>query len=836
MTSAHLADLRLVRIARGLWNAAANLLRKHLPAHLERIGLRDPAGDELHQRFAVRSADWVVVACFVHRIVATPLVLIGGLSTIGPTADRYGPVVVGLMVWNVFLTVGVLRQRIRPFLAGRAFAVVDLALAAGVNLWGAAVLPQGELLHPYKDVYWIYAMGTVAGWTALKGVRAGLWLAAAGGILLLGMVGLNGASLSGAGWGHLLSRFGWLLSAVPLPLIVLRLGRQGAGLGNTEGRRAGRALERIRALRTMHDTVLQTLAQIAQRAVAVDLPAGERARHIHRLAAEQLAGLDRAIRADDRDRTGLVDGLQGLVRRFGEGNLRVDLLADELAADPPPAVTAGLLAAVQEALTNVRKHARTDRAIVRAATTGRGYEVVIRDYGRGFDPEAHRSGVGISESVYRRMAEIGGRASIWSEPDRGTRVRLAVDFGAASRARRFGIAPHAAITLGPTTSTSVDALTNQALAWFIVAALAYRVALSPLQVGTLFANLDPRRAWLFFAAIVGVFAFDLALLIVLLMGRFGRLFRSRALLVVDVGLTAGLNIWSAFLLPAGTLLAPGHEVLWGYMLGAVAFWTGLRGVRTGLAVVVGGIPLQLAMAAANQTALSPGLWPQLVARQGWLAATVVIAWLLTRLARRGAQRAVDEGIKTGLAIERTWALRDLYAEVARSLTAITARTCQPVTHEDLMDIRGTALDQVNRLREVIDQERGGGPRFRLAAELSRLAGTFRSHGLRVELVTSQLTSDPPPEVREAIVAAVAEALRGVAGHAAVAHAVVRASNADDGFEISVRDHGLGSPAQMQASGALINDRLATVGGLAEIRCERGNGTRIRLRWRPSGMP
>ncbi|MEU5934431.1 ATP-binding protein [Micromonospora sp. NPDC047187] len=804
-----------------------SFLRTDLPAHLEKIGLRDAVRDDLHEDFAVRTTDWVVVACFVYRVVVAPFALIGGLSTLGTTAEKYLPVVVGLMLWNGLLAVGVLRPRLRTFMSNQAFATIDIAPAALVNLWGAAILPKGALLQPYHDVFWIYAMGTVAVWTALKGARFGLWLVVGGGLVQLGMVAINQAPIAGPGVGHILARFGWLVSAVPLPVVIMRLARQGVGLGNAEGRRAGRALERIQALRLIHDTVLQTLAQIAQRAVASEVPIEERTRHIHRLAADQVASLDRAILLDDQQRTGLVDGLQDLVRRLDVQNLRVELVTADLAADPPRAVADRLLAATREALTNVGKHAGVDRAVIHAATNGAGYEVTIRDHGRGFDATARRSGVGIPESIHRRMTEVGGHAAIWSEPGGGTRVKLVVNFDAV-RKMRIGVAPHAAIALSPTTSTSVDALTNQALAWFVVVALTYRVALSPLQVSGLFANLDGRQEWLFLVAVVGVLAFDFALLIALLLGRFARVFRSWALVAVDLGLTAGLNLWSAYQLPEGTLLAPGHEVLWGYTLGAVAFWTGLRGVRAGAAIVAGGLILLVVMTIANHTALSVGVLPQLVTRQGWLIATFAIAWLLTRLARRGAQQAVDEGIKTGLAIERAWALRDLYSSVSRSLLAITVKTQSVISRDDLMDIRGIALDEVARLRSTIDHSRSGS---RFAADLGRLVATFRSGGLRIELVTSQLAADPPSAVSNAFLSAVDGVLQAVVNHASVFHAVVRASSTGEGFEVVIRDHGLGTLKQADVARRLADAGMSHVGGSAKIRSEPGNGTRTQLSWR-----
>jgi signal transduction histidine kinase len=102
----------------------------------------------------------------------------------------------------------------------------------------------------------------------------------------------------------------------------------------------------------------------------------------------------------------------------------VRLVTAELEADPPVPVAQALIGATQEALANVAKHAGVQQAVVRVASTDAGVEVTVRDHGRGFDPDRPAGGFGIAESIVGRMRDVGGRAAIWSAPDRGTRVTL----------------------------------------------------------------------------------------------------------------------------------------------------------------------------------------------------------------------------------------------------------------------------------------------------------------------------------------------------------------------------------------------------------------------------
>nr|CAA9441441.1 MAG: Sensor histidine kinase [uncultured Rubrobacteraceae bacterium] len=91
----------------------------------------------------------------------------------------------------------------------------------------------------------------------------------------------------------------------------------------------------------------------------------------------------------------------------------------------PEEIETALYRIAQEALANVRKHARTTRARTRLARLGRKVRLEVRDEGRGFDPSsASRGGspgerVGLS-SMRERVAMLGGELKITSRPGAGT--------------------------------------------------------------------------------------------------------------------------------------------------------------------------------------------------------------------------------------------------------------------------------------------------------------------------------------------------------------------------------------------------------------------------------
>jgi len=101
----------------------------------------------------------------------------------------------------------------------------------------------------------------------------------------------------------------------------------------------------------------------------------------------------------------------------------------------PPEVETTLFRVAQEALTNVRKHARASRVRVALDRSGNAVRLLVRDEGRGFQPdEATRSNgpgerVGLS-GMRERVSLLGGRFELHSEPGSGTTVKAEVELPA----------------------------------------------------------------------------------------------------------------------------------------------------------------------------------------------------------------------------------------------------------------------------------------------------------------------------------------------------------------------------------------------------------------------
>ncbi|MFG1945653.1 sensor histidine kinase [Nonomuraea sp. NPDC048826] len=212
------------------------------------------------------------------------------------------------------------------------------------------------------------------------------------------------AALSRAAW-ELLRRAADRADRMAAEAAEARAAAQAAAAARAEERELANAL---------HDTAATTLLMVGTGRTGADPGL---------LAAQARRDLDR-LRSDSRR----ADPHADLVEL-----LRADLGAVQLtvACDLPPelrlpsGVAVAVADAAREALTNVRRHAGTDRAALRLTGDGGGLRLDVADRGRGFSPEdVPGTRRGLRESVRGRMARVGGTAEVVSAPGKGTLVRL----------------------------------------------------------------------------------------------------------------------------------------------------------------------------------------------------------------------------------------------------------------------------------------------------------------------------------------------------------------------------------------------------------------------------
>ncbi len=194
--------------------------------------------------------------------------------------------------------------------------------------------------------------------------------------------------------------------------------------------------ERTRLAREIHDGLAQTLGflklQMAQIRGYVGHGDGERARQAVDLCYQTLsdAYLDARQAIDglrlSPDECGLPGWLGQVAADFYEvSGLPVDLQEVDAQIGLLPEVQAQLIRIVQEALSNVRKHAHAQQVWIACREDSSDLLLEVRDDGEGFAPE---DVAGPSQYGLRGMREradlIGADFQIISQPNQGTILRL----------------------------------------------------------------------------------------------------------------------------------------------------------------------------------------------------------------------------------------------------------------------------------------------------------------------------------------------------------------------------------------------------------------------------
>jgi two-component system, NarL family, sensor kinase len=203
-----------------------------------------------------------------------------------------------------------------------------------------------------------------------------------------------------------------------------------------ENVRVARAEERGRVARQIHDTLAQRLTAIGLHLeAALDaMPSGGRQRQaadqLQRALALSKASLDEARAAMRELRTPgngrpLPEALSALAHAFSaETGIRVHLRTDGRSTSSP-SQEEDLYGIVNEALTNVRKHAHaTDVDVSFEAVRGR-IRLEVADNGSGFSTRARTSGFGLT-GMRERADALGGHLRVVSSIGRGTRIIVTV--------------------------------------------------------------------------------------------------------------------------------------------------------------------------------------------------------------------------------------------------------------------------------------------------------------------------------------------------------------------------------------------------------------------------
>jgi signal transduction histidine kinase len=186
--------------------------------------------------------------------------------------------------------------------------------------------------------------------------------------------------------------------------------------------------ERRRIARELHDEAGQVLTAVK---IELDLEGKTEAGEMVGRALAQVRDLSNLLRPTVLDDLGLVPALRGLVDDFSK-RTRIDAAlacSDALGplADEQQVV---IYRVVQEALTNVARHAGARRVQVRIESAADRVRLAVQDDGRGVsgEPTPHLGLLGIRE----RITTLGGTLVIDGGPGRGFRIEADIPAGATT--------------------------------------------------------------------------------------------------------------------------------------------------------------------------------------------------------------------------------------------------------------------------------------------------------------------------------------------------------------------------------------------------------------------
>ncbi|HET9714107.1 MAG TPA: sensor histidine kinase, partial [Pyrinomonadaceae bacterium] len=212
--------------------------------------------------------------------------------------------------------------------------------------------------------------------------------------------------------------------------------------------------ERCRISRELHDQTGQHLTALLLGLKTLNNSSGNGSASLHKglLQLQKLTErlvdethhLAWELRPAALDDLGLETALSNYVEKWSErSSISLDFHSGLDRLRLPMPVETAVFRIVQEALTNVLKHAQANRVSVMLEYRNDELLVIVEDNGRGFQPGKEREGLGLV-GIHERVALVGGKLNIESEPGSGTTLVVRIPAAASSQQKAFAyeLAPH----------------------------------------------------------------------------------------------------------------------------------------------------------------------------------------------------------------------------------------------------------------------------------------------------------------------------------------------------------------------------------------------------------
>jgi signal transduction histidine kinase len=352
-----------------------------------------------------------------------------------------------LLVWTIAIAAFILIERTEPWFLARGRADAYILLRVALATW-IIWLTHSDFISTF-----LYFVVVANGWSI--GRRLGIASALASAVGMFGVTALMVGTREPEPYVHLLpwlAGLGFIGGTTQLArreqeararsealLVELTEAHQRLQDYADQASQLATTRERNRLAREIHDslghylTIINVQLETAQALRTRDGARADRAvGEAKRLASEALSDVRRsvaALRPTALENASVREAIEQQVADFREhSGLAVDLAIEGDDSRCSQAVGLALYRAVQEGLTNIRKHAEATHVAVRLRFGPATAELTITDDGRGLPaapaagPRPDGGGFGLA-GIRERMALLGGTLDICPGPHGGTALR-----------------------------------------------------------------------------------------------------------------------------------------------------------------------------------------------------------------------------------------------------------------------------------------------------------------------------------------------------------------------------------------------------------------------------
>jgi PAS domain S-box-containing protein len=176
------------------------------------------------------------------------------------------------------------------------------------------------------------------------------------------------------------------------------------------------------SLRTLEKQLTPEQISFTQEFKKISRFIGETIKEVRRLYHDLSPG--------DLEDLGLTEALRDMIEDVSalQKKIKWKIILDNLDGVFPLPVQTAIYRIVQEALTNIGKHANPKNVSIEARRESHGISIVIEDNGKGFEPAKAldtRRSLGLL-TMEERVKILGGTFTLWSQKKQGTRISFSV--------------------------------------------------------------------------------------------------------------------------------------------------------------------------------------------------------------------------------------------------------------------------------------------------------------------------------------------------------------------------------------------------------------------------